>query len=527
MTNELAIIRSLIIYSLCLPLAIFLGYVLAMPLDPVSLTIIVLAVSLPLIPVLLRWHHVLLVASWNMSAVLFFIPGRPNLFIALAIVSLTISILHQVLHRDGRFISVPSVTRPLILLLIVIVITAELTGGFGMRVTGGDSYGGKRYVFLLAAIAGYFAITYERVPEEKASKFFALYLLGSLTSIVGSIAPFMHYSLYFLFTIFPVENLQALRAGSDVAGSSVRLGGLAFSCLAVVYFVLGRHGISGLFGLSEPWRFMPVRFRGGFSINHPWRILIFLFMIWVGLLGGYRSLTIALVLTFAIQFYFEGMYRTGVLPVLVLVGILATALCLPMVQRLPITIQRSLSFLPIEVDPVAQASADSTSEWRLAIWRAVLPTVPQYLILGKGYSINPAELEMQEKLAKFQNTGDSGEGAILAGDYHNGPLSVIVPFGIFGAIAFLWFLGASFRVLLYNYRYGDAGLKSINTFLLSLFTARCISFFFVFGSLHSELASFTGIVALSICLNGGIRRPVTVPVEKPTFNQFKLARAAK
>ena len=37
MSNALSIIRSLIIYSLCLPLAIFLGYLLAMPLDSVSL----------------------------------------------------------------------------------------------------------------------------------------------------------------------------------------------------------------------------------------------------------------------------------------------------------------------------------------------------------------------------------------------------------------------------------------------------------------------------------------------------------
>jgi len=31
-------------------------------------------------------------------------------------------------------------------------------------------------------------------------------------------------------------------------------------------------------------------------------------------------------------------------------------------------------------------------------------------------------------------------GAELAGDYHNGPLSVIIPFGVFGVIAFVWFL---------------------------------------------------------------------------------------
>ena len=39
------------------------------------------------------------------------------------------------------------------------------------------------------------------------------------------------------------------------------------------------------------------------------------------------------------------------------------------------------------------------------------------------------------------------EGAMLAGDYHNGPLSILMPFGMFGAIAFLWLLGAGLKVL--------------------------------------------------------------------------------
>ena len=50
MSNALTILRSLIIYSLCLPLAIFLGYLLAMPMDAVSFTIVVSALCLPLVP---------------------------------------------------------------------------------------------------------------------------------------------------------------------------------------------------------------------------------------------------------------------------------------------------------------------------------------------------------------------------------------------------------------------------------------------------------------------------------------------
>jgi hypothetical protein len=526
MTNALSIIRSLVIYGLCLPLAIFLGYLLAMPMDPTSFTIVMVALFLPLLPALLRWHHLLLFACWNTTMVLFFLTGSPNLWMAMAAVSLLLSILQHILDRNVKFLSVPSVTRPLIFLTLVIVITAELTGGFGMRSLGGESIGGKRYFMLLGAIIGYFGLTCYRVPEGRAYTYIALYFLANLTAIIGSLAPFMDQSFYFIFAFFPVDSLASLYGPSPSEGMSLRLGGLTFACLSTVCFVLARHGVRELFSFGERWSFMPFRLRGGFGLNHPWRFLVFLGMIWIALMGGYRSVAIILALTFCFQFYFEGLFRTQLLPVLLLAGVLVVTISLPMVHRLPITIQRSLSFLPIEVDAEARYGAQASSEWRLQMWQEVLPLVPQYLILGKGYAINPSELAMAHD--NPARTGAStSESAIIVGGYHNGPFSVIIPLGIFGAIGFVWFLFASFRVLLSNFRHGDEELLQINTFLLSYFLARVIEFFVVFGSLHEELAIFTGLIGLSVSLNAGVRKPAPAPVEKPAFSQLKLARAIR
>lgn len=526
MSNALNIIRSLVIYSLCLPLAIYLGYSLAMPMDMASFTIVVVALFLPLLPVLLRWHHLLLFACWNTSMVLFFLPGRPNLWMIMTGVSLVLSILQHILNRNIKILSVPSLTRPLIFLALVILITAKLTGGFGLRTMGGESMGGKRYIMLLGAIMGYFAMSCYRVPEGKARGYVALFLLSTLTAIIGSLAPFINPIFYRIYLLFPVDNIMALYGDGGVEGLSFRLSGLTFACLAIVSFVLARHGVRGLFVLSEPWSFVPFRLRGGFGLNHPWRLLVFLAMIWVTLMGGYRSVAIILALTFGFQFYFEGLFRTRLLPVLVLGGVLALAISLPMVNRLPVTIQRSLSFLPVEVNAEARYAAEASSEWRLRIWREVLPLVPQYLILGKGYAINPLELEMVTDNAA-RTGGDSGEGSIMVGGYHNGPLSVIIPLGIFGALGVLWFLGAGFRVLLSNFRHGDVDLLQINTFLLSYFLARVVEFCVVFGSLTDELTIFTGLIGLSVSLNGGLRKPAPVVVEKPAFSQFRLARATR
>lgn len=526
MSNALTIIRSLIIYSLCLPLAIVLGYKLAMPMDAMSFTIVVMAVALPLIPLLLKHHHLMLFLVWNTNAVLFFLPGRPGVFMVMAGVSLLIAVLQHTLNRNIRFVTVPSVVRPLIFLTLVIIVTANLTGGFGARLTGGSAYGGKRYFTLLASILGYFALTCFRVPRDKSMLYVALYFLGGISTAVGNLAPFVDSRLYFIFAIFPVESLSFLQGGAAEDIFSMRLGGLAVAASTTVYYIFARHGVRGLFDFSETWRLSPIRFRGGLGFNNPWRPGIFLILVWIGLLGGYRSTLLILALTFFIQFYLEGLFRTQLLPALVLTAILVFSVSLPLVHRMPIGIQRALSFLPIEVDPVARYAAESTVEWRLQLWRSVLPMVPHYLLLGKGYSINANELEIAA--GNEQRTGvNTAETAILAGDYHNGPLSVIIPLGIFGAIGFLWFLWAGYRVLLNNYRHGDPELRLVNTFILAFFLARVMFFCAIFGAFYSELMVFTGLIGLSVSINGGVRSAVPEPEEKPVFDQFKLVRAVR
>ena len=156
----------------------------------------------------------------------------------------------------------------------------------------------------------------------------------------------------------------------------------------------------------------------------------------------------------------------------------------------------------------------------------MLPLVPRYLVLGKGYAINPNELQLVTDIGG-ESAQNTAEGAIMVGDYHNGPLSVVIPLGIAGVIGFLWFLAAGYRMLLNNFRHGDAEVRQINAFLLSYFVARVVFFVTIFGSLHGELAMFTGLIGLSVSINGGMCQPAEAPVEKPAFSQLKLARAIR
>jgi hypothetical protein len=189
---------------------------------------------------------------------------------------------------------------------------------------------------------------------------------------------------------------------------------------------------------------------------------------------------------------------------------------------MPYSIQRTLSFLPVKVDPEVRAGAQDSTNWRLRIWSDVLPEVPQHLLLGKGYALSAKDM------VKMPQGSDAGiEGTEWAGDYHSGPLSVIIPFGIFGTLAFLWFLVAGSRVLYKNYKFGHPAYRGINRFLFAQFIAKLFIFCFVFGALSSEFVTFTALVGLSISLNGGVAKPVLVPVPQMRLRPFSLRPFAK
>jgi O-antigen ligase len=205
------------------------------------------------------------------------------------------------------------------------------------------------------------------------------------------------------------------------------------------------------------------------------------------------------------------------LPVAILAGSLAVAIIVPLTPHLPFTFQRALSFLPLDVSPEARESAQGSFDWRVNMWKALLPQVPQYLLLGKGMAISPEDYNEMMGTPLGIATGNfdpSQDPMALAYDYHNGVLSVILPFGIWGMIAYLWFMAASLFVLYRNWKYGNPELRSVNALLFVVFLFEVVSFLSCYAGLSLPVAVpfLVGRVGLSIALNGGVCRPEPQPV---------------
>jgi len=271
--------------------------------------------------------------------------------------------------------------------------------------------------------------------------------------------------------------------------SMVRISGLVGVSHALSGFLLARYGIQGLLDFSRPWR-------GAFLLGS----------VGLSLFAGFRSSLVLFCLMFTLLFFVEGLWKTRFLflmAALLAIGGAVTVLC---VDRLPLSVQRTLSFLPIKIDPRTREAAQNSTDWRLEMWQSVLPEVPRYLFKGKGYALNPQEILMIED-ARNWGVGRQTEGAEMAGDYHNGPLSVVIPFGLYGVVALLWFWAVALRVLYRNYRYGDPTLRRLNGYLFAVFMARIVFFLFVYGAFYAEFFYFTGLVGLSVALNRGEARP--------------------
>lgn len=482
MASTFAVTRNHLVFGLCLPLAVLLGYLLAEPYASGSVMVFVIFFAVLIIPVLMRWYHPLLIFSWHLALQPVFLPGRPHIWVVMAAAGLFFAILNRSVDPGYRLTSVPSLTRPMITLLAVVVITAIATGGTGLRVFGSREMGGKSYVYLIAAIIGYFVISTRPIKSPRVA--LALFFLPGISYAFGQLASALGPGANFILDFFAGSNAPNQfysDPGSDP--SMHRLAGLMPASLCVFTWILSRYGATGVL-----------------NPRYPWRIAILLGVIVLGSFGGFRSALVLMGLIFFLLACLERMWRSRAFLILLGVGIVLGSGIVVFSKKLPFPIQRALSFLPIEVEPAARQMAEASTQWRVDMWRAVSVQIPDYLLLGKGYKFAGDDLFMlQESMQR--GFSENWESSAAAGDYHNGPLSVIIPFGIWGVLAFGWLLYAGVRYLYTVYKNGSEQLRQINRFLLALFVARILFFMFVFGAFYVECYYFTGVLGLSVALN--------------------------
>ena len=250
--NAPAILKTLIIYVICVPLAVWIGCMLTNPWDRKEFIIVGGLAMMLLMPILLRWHHLLLVFCWSMPMMVFFLPGQPMVGMPVIALCFGIAILQRALNQDVRFISAPALTWPMIFMAAVVFVTAKLTGGFGLRSLGSEVMGGKKYAFIFLAIMGYFALTSQRIPPRKAWLYVVLFFLPGAAAAIGDLAGVLPSSFDYLFLFFPANSFSFNSQGN--LDLTTRFSGISHLAGTFTYLLLARYGLRGIFLSGRLWR---------------------------------------------------------------------------------------------------------------------------------------------------------------------------------------------------------------------------------------------------------------------------------
>lgn len=513
-TNPHAALRSLITFAIIIPLAVLMGYLLTNPLNYSTLFFVGLIVAMVLSPIFIKWHYPIMVFGLAFPAQLFFLKGNPPFWQVIVIISLGIAIVERATSSERRFLKAPPMTWAMLFTAAMVFITMKLTGGFGLHTVGGGTGGGRKYITLYLGIATFFALISRGIPPEKRRLYIGLFFLSGIFVFISDLYFILPGPLKYINLIFTpsVYMWRTEEAGSG----TLRLAGLMGAANAIMLFMLARYGLRELLSGSRPGR-----------------AVLFILMFCLSLLGGFRSALIGNTLILFFCFFFDGLHRTKWLPIAAVGLLLLSVIVVPFARDLPESIQRCLAIFPpeiVKVDPGVRMDAEGSKEWRLKIWSAILPQVPDYLLLGKGYALTSEDYESIGEDNPFARTAQadaSQESLAISNDFHSGPLSTVICFGLWGCISILAIMGAGFYVLYRNLKYGDPALRPVNMLLLAMHLQHTISFFAIFGAYQDDVGTFAKVVGFSVALNWGICKPAVKRVVVQTFKPRTLPAQAE
>lgn len=292
----------------------------------------------------------------------------------------------------------------------------------GTLAMGFEKIGGKPYIEVIFTLLAYLVLNHVTVSPKMAMRLPFLMVLGHLfntfAALVGTYLPSVGQRLSVLYSAFskaPDYFATEAEGGGNTGEGLDRKSELAGSSL------------NGSYALCS---YFPAP-----SLLNPLNIVRFVLAVvcFVSILKtGFRSLLLSAALFFFFSTYFrQGLAAAVRVPVLLLPALVFLVIGNGTMFNLPLNIQRTLSFLPGNWDPVAKGDGERSTEWRQEIWSNVWNSGNKYINnwwFGDGFGLTRTQL--RESLMMARN--DSQENLTIAGDYHSLPLSTIHVVGYVG-----------------------------------------------------------------------------------------------
>jgi O-Antigen ligase len=370
--------------------------------------------------------------------------------------------------------------------------------GAGFYQLGGNLWGGKVYLILLVNLFFLLLIPGTiRMGRKMWTLTLALTLLAPVMVVLADAAYVYSggrfYHLYYVFR-------PASSVGSTAFELTQQDAGLwrlqSFSQLKLAWLAM----------LFFPWlRRTPLGWMGVI-------FLVFMHFVLTALSGFRAALAITPVYLAVYLFLAYPQQRRRLVVLGCSSGVFLLLLLYALGPRLPSPAQRAISWLPgIQLDARVMLDADHSSNWRLNLWQIVWDReVPKFWLTGKGLAFHPGKLVDQSEVQV--DPWIELNNYIVTNDYHNGPLVLLVVFGIQGLIVviLLFFFGFRRGLRFLRMEWGDPCLRNYFLVYFTLYSVGVLGFIFIYGDLQGSLQGLlTNLVVMELLVASDPRLSLT------------------
>lgn len=387
---------------------------------------------------------------------------------------------------------------------LVIAATAAARG-IGIRGLGGAAWGGMAYIKLFITAAFLLAARHVVLKQKQIRLAIILMLLFSTLPLIAQL----------LFT------LSGGTIHQQYAFVEAYIGGLLSSLEASQSGGVVRYQMAGslagtivLFGLI----LIPPRGTNKFILV----ILLLSAFVLIGL-SGFRGSIIWLIGTIVLYTYFNTApkIRNSRLFMIGACALAGLVLCYPLIPLMPPAMQRTLSWLPMAPIPWdIKYEAATSATTRLLVWEMAWNEVPKYLIIGKGFTVNPGDM------MSYAVRSDWVLSAFLGHNYHSGPLSLLLDTGLFGFLFGTGFLVTSAAEMYRRQKLieGPPLMKRAYNYFLVQHLYAVPAYYLIFGDVRETFPVLLINLAAMIAIYNSAEKTTDIKVAVPEPVTAKAGR---
>jgi hypothetical protein len=359
-------------------------------------------------------------ATFSSAFILPMVPGRPYVWETAALFGWTGVLLLTFLRRyppdlmstlrRNRWIFVGILVYCLTLLLIM------QTRGFGLRVlgSGGGMMGGRLYLQQLICAIFPLLFCMIQMSEKMLVRLLMIQWLLSTTYFVSDFAFSFGGVTDVLLAFFELPGDAANFEGQFLHFGIRRFQSFQNAGLGLVFLLLARYRLSDFFS-GRRWWLLPV-FVGIFGMS---------------LLSGHRTIVFYITGTVAVIAVAQRFFTARTLILAPLAGAVLLLVLYSQADRLPLSAQRAVSFLPgIQINAQAANDAAKTIHGRRMLRLVGAQMMPDYLWVGRGFA----------KYADIHLTVLDPDGVtphVEQGVFYNGFIGLMVNTGLSGTVGMM------------------------------------------------------------------------------------------